>query len=113
MEIRSSRCIHTVLLIAEIAKDRDRQMKPSRLKHDGIATQIGRSWRLHVSSSKPTDRCHLFRYFAHAIISDRVDSGPHDRRFALGSDGSYATTHPAKVSNVWDIVPHGEKHRNS
>ena len=42
MDIGLSRCIHAVLLIAGIAKDRDRQMKLRPLKHDEIATQIGR-----------------------------------------------------------------------
>ena len=83
MEIGPSRCTHTALLIAGIAKDRDRQMKLRPLKHDEIATQIGRFWRFHVSSGKPIDHCHLFRFFARAIISDRVDSGPRDQRSAL------------------------------
>ena len=86
MEIGPSRCLHAVLLIAGIAKDRHRQMKLRPLKRDEIVMQIGRFWCFHVSSGKPIDRCQLFRFFARAIISDRVDSSPRDQRSASPRD---------------------------
>ena len=42
-----------------------------------------------------------------------MDSGPCDRHFALGSDGSDAATRPANVSFRGDIVPHGMKKRKT
>ena len=52
-------CVHAVLPDCEITKDRDRLMKPCPMKPDEIATKIGHSWRLHLSSGKPIDRRHF------------------------------------------------------
>ena len=52
MAIRRSQCVHAVLFDREIVKDRDRPMKPRPMKLDEIATKIGCSWCLHVSSGK-------------------------------------------------------------
>ena len=46
----------------------------------------------------PSDPSHLSSIWRTCVDEDRVDSGPRDRRFVLGSDDSDATTRPAKVS---------------
>ena len=45
-------------------------------------------------------------------MDDRVDSGPRDRRFVLGSDVCDAATSPATERFRGNIVPHGIKRKD-
>ena len=78
-----------VLPDLEITKNRDRPMNPRPLKHDEVATQIGRFWCLHVSSGKSVDRVHLCDLFKHESLL-----------LAIESDVSRSTTRPAQVRRV-------------
>ena len=86
MEIARSPCVHAVLPNRKIVKDCDHPMKPLPMKSDELATKIGRSWRLHVSSGKLSIKSLISSFCARVLMDDRVDSGPRDRRFVLGSD---------------------------
>ena len=109
MEIMRSPCVHAMLSVREIVKDCDRSMKPLPIKPDEIAMKIGRSWRLHVSSGKLSIKSLIPSFCARALMDDRVDSGPRDRRFVLGSDACDAATSPATERFRGNIVPHGIK----
>ena len=50
----------------------------------------------HVACGKSSDQTHLCLFAARALMEDRVDSGPRDHRFELGSDARRASTSPAK-----------------
>ena len=45
-------------------------------------------------------------------MADRVDSGPRDQRFELGSDARDAATSPAKEGLRGTLVPDGENGRS-
>ena len=111
MEIRRSPCVHAVLPDREIVKDRDRPMKPRSMKPNEIATRIGRSWRLHVSSGKLSIKSLISSFCARVLMDDRVNSGPRDRRFLLGFDACDAATSPATERFRGNIVPHEIKRR--
>ena len=93
---------------SEIAEDHDRPMK-----RDEIATKIGRSWRIHVSSGKPVDRIHLLFIWARALDGDRVDF--------VSTTSTHFKQYPwirrplcrhvsCKVRPVWEHSPTRRKH---
>ena len=82
----STRCS----LIPKIVKDRDRPMKPRMMK-------IVWLWRVHASPGKLSIKSTYTLFWAHALMDDRVDAGPRDRWFVLGSDAYRGSTSLAQV----------------